>query len=94
MKKTFDEKNIETILKYIDKPAAAVPSHAFTAGVMDRIRSEEAGPAYFESIYRKFLIAASIAAAAAVILAVNFISSYNSFASEYAMMDILNGTIF
>lgn len=96
MKTKFNENDIEQLLKNINlngKPII-VPAN-FTAAVMDKIKADSAGyVTYFESVYRKFLIGGAVAAAAAVVLAFKFMSSYNSFMSEYAMMDILTGTLF
>lgn len=96
METKFNENDIEQMLKNMKacgKPIL-VPAH-FTASVMDKIKADSSGYVnYFESVYRKFLIGGTVAAAAAVILAFKFMNSYNSFMSEYAMMDILTGTLF
>lgn len=96
MNAPFNENNIETLLKRMKNDAKTVTiQENFTISVMDRIREDESSSVkYFESVYKKFLIFGSIAAAAAVILTVNVMLSYNSFASEYAMLDILNGNLF
>lgn len=92
----FNETNIEHLLKNMKGNTAdiVIPAN-FTTNVMDRIRAEEhSSIKTFDAIYKKFLIFGSVAAAAAILLALNFMLSYNTLTSEYAMLDIFNGNIF
>lgn len=94
MKPQFNEKNIEQLLNELKKENVKIDlPPTFTASVMNRIRADETmAISYFESIYKKFLIGTSIAAAAAIIMALNFILSYDM--SEYTIATMLSGTLF
>lgn len=95
-KMPFNERNIEPLLKSLrENGTEIVIPENFTIGVMDRIRSDETSAIKaFDAIYKKFLIIGSVAAAAAILIALNFMLSYNPFSSEFAMLDILNVNIF
>lgn len=88
----YDEKNVESVLNLLSKQPVTLPKSDFTDKVMAKINEadSEENIISFEKVYKKFLIGGVIAAAAAVILALNLFSSYDPAMAEFMVTDYFN----
>ena len=88
----YDEENVESVLNLLSKQPVTLPKADFTDKVMAKINEadSEENIISFEKVYKKFLIGGVIAAAAAVLLALNLFSSYDPAMAEFMVTDYFN----
>lgn len=88
----YNEENIDEILKLLSIQPVVEPSADFTNNVMAKIdeAAQDDNIISFEKVYKKFLIASAVVAAAAVLLALNLFSSYDPAMAEFMVTDYFN----
>ena len=95
MKTNFDEKTLETMLLSLKKHSDIKAPDDFAASVMSRIRQDaDKSVRSYDGLFLRFSAAASVVAAASLLLAINLFTSYTPGAAEYAAVDYFSVCIF